>query len=302
MSSQIGNDLIKIMPLGSNLTFILDDDSLFLPTEYKVLQSQSDSFFVKCMKMLFNCKIQLFYLTSAFRPLLSLLPTLDADRFMIIATNLLSDIVDVKNNGFLTCENIDISVENIYVDTSTYKVYLVYLPISKRLFDSYTFFESELRSSLVKLISNTNSLSSPQTAQFSSYLADGTLSLEGLYSQIRNSKAVTSTTYHPADAPLGTLHLIATNAPARFEIVVDKDEFVIGKSEAQVDGFISFNKAVSRRHCKICRRGNQYTISDLGSTNGTFVNRRQLQPDLPCPLHHGDVVQLANSDFKIVIR
>lgn len=302
MSFQIESGSIKKMPLGSNLTYILDDRSVFLSIEYKVLQSQSDSCFVKCMKMLFNGRIQLFYMTNTFRPLSLLLPTLDADRFMIIATNLLSDIIDVKNNGFLACENINISLDNIYVDMTTYKVHLVYLPISKRLFDSYTFFENELRSSLVKIISNTGSISSPQTAQFSSNLTDGTLSLEGLYSQIKNGNTVGPPTYHPINTSSGTVHMIATNAPARFEIVIDKDEFVIGKSEAQVDGFISFNKAISRKHCKICRSGNQYTISDLDSANGTFVNKRRLQPYQPHPIKHGDVVRLANSYFQIEIR
>lgn len=302
MSLQIENGLIEKMPLGSNLTYVLDDSSIFLSTEYKVLQSQSDGCFAKCMKMLFNGKTQLFYLTNMFRSLASLLPTLDADRFMIIAENLLSNIIDVKNNGFLACENIDISIENIFVDTTTYNVHLIYLPISKRLFDNYAFFENELRSSLVKLISDSDSLSSPRTAQFSSYLKDGTLSLEALFSQIKNGKTVTPPTYHSVKSSLGNLHLIAVNAPARFEMVIDKDDFVIGKSETLVDGVITFNKAISRKHCKICRSGSQFTISDLGSANGTFVNRQRLQPDQPHPIKHGDVIRLANSDFQIEIR
>ena len=87
----------------------------------------------------------------------------------------------------------------------------------------------------------------------------------------------------------------------RFEIVVDKDEFVIGKSEIQVDGFVPFNKAISRKHCKICRSGNLYTIIDLTSANGTFVNKRRLQPNQPHPIKNGDVIRLANSDFQIEI-
>lgn len=302
MSLQIENRLIKKMPLGSNLTYILDDDSIFLSTEYKVIQSQTDSCFVKCMKMLFNGKIQLFYMTNMFRSLASLIPTLDTDKFMIIAENLISNIIDVKNNGFLAGENIDISFENVFVDTSTYKVHLVYLPISSRLFDSYTFFENELRSSLVKVISNSSILSSPQTAQFLSNLKDGTLSLEGVYSKIRSEKNSHTPTYHPVERSSDTVHLIATNAPVRFEMVVDKDEFVIGKSDTRVDGVVSFNKAISRKHCKICRNGNQFTISDLGSANGTFVNRQRLQPDQPHPIKPGDVIRLANSDFQIEIR
>jgi len=46
---------------------------------------------------------------------------------------------------------------------------------------------------------------------------------------------------------------------------------------------------VSRRHARIVLRGDQYFIEDLGSTNGTFINRgRRLLPGDRQPLHDGD--------------
>lgn len=50
---------------------------------------------------------------------------------------------------------------------------------------------------------------------------------------------------------------------------------------------------VSRRHARITREGGKYLIEDLGSTNGTFVNRgRRLLP--------GDKNILADGDEIIV--
>jgi len=40
-------------------------------------------------------------------------------------------------------------------------------------------------------------------------------------------------------------------------------------------------KGVSRRHAKITRRGSEVFIEDLGSINGTFLNRKKLTPYLP---------------------
>lgn len=48
---------------------------------------------------------------------------------------------------------------------------------------------------------------------------------------------------------------------------------------------------VSRRHAQITRRNGEYLIEDLGSTNGTFVNRgRRLLPGDRQPLRDGDEI------------
>jgi hypothetical protein len=48
---------------------------------------------------------------------------------------------------------------------------------------------------------------------------------------------------------------------------------------------------VSRRHARISLRDNQYLIEDLGSTNGTFVNRgHRLAPGDRQPLKDGDEI------------
>lgn len=48
---------------------------------------------------------------------------------------------------------------------------------------------------------------------------------------------------------------------------------------------------VSRRHARISCENGQYAIEDLGSTNGTFVNRgRRLKPGERQPLNDGDEI------------
>ncbi|WP_129677750.1 FHA domain-containing protein [Candidatus Chloroploca sp. Khr17] len=45
---------------------------------------------------------------------------------------------------------------------------------------------------------------------------------------------------------------------------------------------------VSRSHALLVRRGAEYTLEDLASANGTFVNGRRLAPQVPTRLHSGD--------------
>lgn len=307
MNLLIENGVIDEIECGSNFAYVLKDNSSFLSTEYKVLQSQTNSSFIKCMKVLYNGRIELYYLVNAFKPLSSLLPRLDPDHFITIVGNLLAGIIDVKNNGFLSCHNIDSSFEHIYVDSNTFKVGLIYLPLNKHEYSDASSFENVLRTNLVRVIAEVSSLSSPKTIQLGADLQNGMLSIEDVYSRlggkgtsIQGDKQSNGNKDIKNPSAHGTMKLVALNAPSRVEIQITKPDFTIGKKETN-DGVINFNKMVSRFHCKVTNNGQQYLISDLQSANGTFVNGARLQPNIPSPVKDGDVVRLANSDFQVVI-
>ena len=59
---------------------------------------------------------------------------------------------------------------------------------------------------------------------------------------------------------------------------------------------------VSRRHARILRRNGQYFIEDLGSTNGTFINRgRRLLPGDKQPLRDGDEIIVGETFLRFHI-
>ena len=59
MNRLLENSLLQEIACGTNFAYVLSDNGMFLPTEYKVLQSQANSNFVKCMKMLSNGNLQI---------------------------------------------------------------------------------------------------------------------------------------------------------------------------------------------------------------------------------------------------
>lgn len=296
--------LLTKMCCGANLSYLLNED-IFLPTEYKVLQSQNNSCFVKCMRMSYNGSMQLYYLTKEYKSLQVMAGGLDTDGFLTVVSNLFGDVVDVKNNGFLSCGKIDLSFEHIYVDPATYKVSLVYLPVSEKIYNGDSAVENEIRTGLVKLIGNTPSLSGGRISRLTEELSDGTLSVEELYHRLKGGyesrPGRNPGTPEPPKEKDGTLCLQSVNTPETIVLEVQKPRYIIGKNAAAVDGVISCNKAISRIHCCIDKLGAEYQITDMGSANGTFVNGDRVLPNQSRKLQPGDVIRLADSEFRVIL-
>lgn len=82
------------------------------------------------------------------------------------------------------------------------------------------------------------------------------------------------------------------------EIIIDKEEFIIGKQEGTVDYRLEISNAVSRVHCKVITVDDAVYVEDMGSSNGTFVNGKRLQKGERAPLNLGDKLMIANQEFS----
>ena len=301
MNILIENGTMFELPCGSNFAYVLNNNSLFMPTQYKVLQNQKDIDFVSCVRMLYNGKVQFYYMPEGLKSFSSLFPTLTPESFLAISESLIRSILQVQGIGFMDCENIDISFDKVFVDTMTNKVSLVYVPVTTKLHPDYYAMENELRAGLIKLINSLVNLSSPKTLQFSVDLANGTLGLDDLAKRIKGTgggvKPIEPGPVSPG--PLARpLILTALNGPEKLVIRVDKDPFVIGKS-VEADGVVSFNQYVGRKHCRIEVLSGQFFAVDLNSKNSTYINKAKLQPNRPYPLNNGDTLTLANLSFQV---
>jgi predicted component of type VI protein secretion system len=72
-------------------------------------------------------------------------------------------------------------------------------------------------------------------------------------------------------------------------ITLDQEETVIGRAS---DNDVTIeDPAASSRHCAILRKGSRYTLRDLNSTNGTYLNGAQVTE---VPLAPGDVLTVGS--------
>ena len=78
------------------------------------------------------------------------------------------------------------------------------------------------------------------------------------------------------------------------KIETEKPKITIGRSSStdiQID-----NLAVSKRHARIIKHRHQYTVEDLNSTNGTFLNDKRIVSAI---LKHNDLVTIGKHSLKI---
>ena len=61
---------------------------------------------------------------------------------------------------------------------------------------------------------------------------------------------------------------------------------------------------VSSRHCTLELRGRSILLTDLGSTNGTYVDSKRIQPNVPTSVASGSIVSLGNPNcsFRIFLQ
>jgi len=93
-----------------------------------------------------------------------------------------------------------------------------------------------------------------------------------------------------------------------FEVRVDSD-FVIGrKTDGAPAGLLDLTPlegyimGVSKQHVRIQDLGKYYQITDLGSSNGTWVNEERLIPNQPAFLPNAARVQLGRMPLYIIYR
>jgi hypothetical protein len=94
--------------------------------------------------------------------------------------------------------------------------------------------------------------------------------------------------------PAGTALLVVRRGPnAGSRFLLDSDLTTAGR-HPESDIFLD-DVTVSRRHAEFYRQGETFTVRDVGSLNGTYVNRERIEE---AGLNAGDEVQVGK--FRLV--
>jgi hypothetical protein len=93
-------------------------------------------------------------------------------------------------------------------------------------------------------------------------------------------------------------------------LVYPKVEIIFGRrdpssgNQPDVDltGYAGYRMGVSRRHAALRLHDNRLDVSDLGSSNGTFLNGQRLGAHQPYQVRDGDEIRLGQMVFKLFFQ
>jgi hypothetical protein len=123
------------------------------------------------------------------------------------------------------------------------------------------------------------------------------------------SQAVEETLKEGIEAPKQGIAIYVKDYARPIEVREEK-EFILGrklpddKEEAIVDlmPFGAYEYGVSRRHAMIKETESGYEITDLASTNGTWVNKQRLIPNKPLPLTNAAQIRLGRMYLFVIFQ
>ncbi len=79
------------------------------------------------------------------------------------------------------------------------------------------------------------------------------------------------------------------------------DGDLLGRTQGPHTAKLGTCPAISSRHGMVTKQGNAWCYTDIGSSNGSYLNKARLEKNCPIELHDTDELVLANLVFTVKI-
>lgn len=310
------------------VSFVFSDPLAVSGTAYKVLRSQDPTRFIACARSRANGLDKLTYLTRGYVALADLTADLSPKQMARLLATAVDSLVFLRNNGFLSMQNVVISQDMLYVDQKAHRLLLIYLPFSASTSGGNLDAARQAYRTCATALESVCVTGSPlsgfeETAAYRDGDLPALLSLlGGVGEKTREIKGGVlpkktagmhcrhaSNASSPNDkdcawdgrdsaAPTPRWSLETVSFPKK-RIPIPSDCAVIGKSPSRADVVLTMSPAISRTHCKVRLTREFVEFEDLGSANGTFVGGARLKPGNIARAAEGDNVRFADVSFVV---
>jgi HJR/Mrr/RecB family endonuclease len=139
------------------LSYTLSNNQLFSLNQYKICNNQTQDLFIKCQKIQHNGKVRILYFIEEYENILDVVKEINERDYYKICENLIHEIIQIRDNGFLNMHNVVLEPDMIYVEKDTLKIKLIYIPIISNL-DKKDDTEEAVKNILLKITDKTSYL------------------------------------------------------------------------------------------------------------------------------------------------
>lgn len=292
----------------SSIAFVLPQGETMSSATYKAITVSGDArYFLPSARSQYNGRDKVTYFIDGYTPLRGYIGGHRANE------PLLRSIVDAARTA---CENGNLSIrctvfdmDHVFVREDTGQIGLVYIPADPSILDVN---ETQARQAVFTLCKSALALDmgseSPlrgvsDTPEYKAgdldYLAN-CFGGEG----VPRPEPVERRAPSPALSAIFPVYELVSRTPGlRVQFRIENEQSVIGRLPERANFVIASSATISGRHCCVTRVSDgSLRVKDLGSTNGTFVNGRELRVGETVPLPEGAVLGLGSSVELLVSR
>ena len=293
----------------THIAYMLDEDEKYSLLAVKTLAESDEESLLKARLISRNGRGRIIYNTEGMGSYLSLCNDMN-DRLRIEVLSSLADAINVvSNSAFWELEYLDLRKEQIYIDRATEKVRYAVVP---RVFNDMDKAGIEWTERLLVLVSETvRSMNDTREVlgiireldvinQMTELLERHreTIKLIKILIGIYGKKQYGSKPQQGAGSSVRNVVLEYVSEMGHFSFIDNLKEFVIGSGDG-CNGWLNISRAVSKKHCMIVKEPNRVLITDLGSTNGTWINGSRVMPNEYAVVNNNDIVKLADIQFRV---
>ena len=301
MKQEYNGLVVQRATIGKNICFTLAGEEALSRTWYKMMQGMLSGSLLPCVLYRYNGRPKLMYVSGEKKPLSSFDEVDEESAFRVIR-GVLEAAQTVFEADFLNFNNILCSDQWIFADPQGTECGFLFLPLNnegdsagreqfeKKVIETVCSFV--LRHCLrpgASLRTLTAEATRPDMTLPQMLRIVNMLDTAGGNTELRQASMNTGS----------RLVLTGMGEAAGVKLLITKPEFIVGKSVNGVDGTLAFNPAISRVHCKFIQNGMKMFITDMGSSNGTYVNGVRIGEGQAVPVQVGDTIRLANSEFVL---
>lgn len=294
-----------------HIAYTFENNENVSPLGNRVMNKMNRDNIMSYHTVAYNGLPRLLYDIQDLKPLFNIIETLTEAEVIALMRQFLDIVSTVNGNDFINIWAIDVNYTRLYYSVKSKLLKCVILPVNEECdFHENMSWQDKYKNTLAMFSAQIFRSRPEMYADMYYLIMDVTKSevelttalLKFDFGVVRVDEVPSHPNTNSDESVGGVLFLEHNSELGNLLFRVTQKEYIIGKSTSSAQGVVNISTSVSRKHCVIRRNEGAYTLEDLGSSNGTFINGFGLDAGNQYIISNGDIIQIADVVFTVRIE